>query len=97
MDVLVGQQIFDGVAVGVPLHLHTLLEGLVVATAHEVAVAQGHGVGVAAGQVVAQRLPLQRQLSGLDFRESQAFGGSHGLCGEERKGEVSEEANISWI
>lgn len=87
MDVLVGQQVFDGVAVGVPLHLHTLLEGLVVAAAHKVAVAQGHGVGVAAGQVVAQRLPLQCQLSGLDFRESQTFGGSHRLCGGREMGE----------
>lgn len=81
VDVLVGQEVFDGVAVGVPLHLHALPEGLVVAGAHEIAVAERDGVGVTAGQVVAQWLPLQRQLSGLDFRERQAFGGPHGLWG----------------
>jgi len=87
VDVLVGQQVFDGVAVGVALHLHAFPEGLVVAGAHGIAVAERDGVGVAAGQVVAQRLPLQRQLPGLDFGESQAFGGPHGLCGGNRERE----------
>lgn len=92
MDVLVGQQVFDGVAVGVTLHLHALPEGLVVASAHKIAVAERDSVGVTTSQVITQRLPLQRQLSGLDFRESQAFGGPHGLCGGREMGTVSDEA-----
>lgn len=98
VDVLVGQEVFDGVAVGVPLHLHALPESLVVAGAHEIAVAERDGVGVTAGQVVAQWLPLQRQLSGLDFGESQAFGGPHGLWVGSRDGERRVmKQNISWV
>lgn len=83
MDVPVGQQVLDGVAADTPLHLHTLSDGLVVATAQGVVITQGHGVGVATCHIVAQRFPLQGQLAGLDLSKSQTFGGPHGLWGTE--------------
>lgn len=46
---------------------------------HGVAVAQGQGVGVAAGEVVAERLPLERQLARLDLRGRETPQGTHGL------------------
>lgn len=104
VNIPVGQQVLDGVAAGAPLHPHALPHRLVVAAAQDVVVAQGHGVGVAARDIVAQWLPLQGQLAGLDLRERQAFGGPHGLWnpGKERrqrqwgeKRKISQRENIS--
>lgn len=65
----------------VVVHGQTLSDRGVVSSAapcwHGVAVAQGQGVGVAAGEVVAQRFPLQRQLSWLDLRGRQTAQGAH--------------------
>lgn len=67
----------------VAIHRQTLPDcGIVPSVApcwHGVAVAQGQGVGVAAGEVVAQRLPLKGQLARLDLRCRQTPQGAHGL------------------
>lgn len=70
---------------GVAVHGQALSDGGVVPAAaprrHGVAVAQGQGVGVAAGEVVAERLPLEGQLPGLDLGGRQTPQGAHGLWG----------------
>lgn len=90
VNIPVRQQILDGVAADTPLHLHTLPDGLVVAAARGVVIAEGHSVGVATCHIVAQRFPLQGQLTGLDLSESQAFGGPHWLWEQRSKEKVQE-------
>lgn len=81
VNIPVGQKVLDGVAADSLLHLHTFPDGLVVAAAQCIMIAQGHRICVATCHVVAQRLPLKSQLAGLDLSKSQAFGGPHGFWG----------------
>lgn len=78
-----GWQVSQGEVRGVTIHGQALPDGGVVPSAascwHGVAVAQGQGVGVTAGEVVAQRLPLEGQLPGLDLWGCQTPQGTHGL------------------
>lgn len=67
----------------VAFHGQALSDGGVVPSAapswHGVAVAQRQGVGVTAGEVVAQGLPLEGQQPWLDFCSCQTPQGTHGL------------------
>lgn len=83
----------------VALHRQTLPHRGVVAAAasrrHGVAVAQRQGVGVAAGEVVAQRLPLQGQLPWLDLGGRQTPQGTNGLW-KGRRGAPESRHIITW-
>lgn len=71
MDRTEGRQVPQGEVRRVAIHGQTLSNGGIVPSAapcwHGVTVAQGQGVGVAAGEVVAQWLPLKDQLPRLDL------------------------------
>lgn len=82
VDAVVRRKIAQREPGGVVLHRQTLPHRGVVASTSSysgVAVAQGHRVGVAAGQVEGQVLPLQGQLPGLDVCGRQAAQSAHGL------------------
>lgn len=83
LDGAEGRQVAQREVRRVALHGQTLSDRGVVAAAaprrHGVAVAQRQGVGVAAGEVVAQRLPLERQLARLDLGGGQTPQGTYGL------------------
>lgn len=81
-----GRQVPQSEVGGVSLHGQALPDGGVVAPTapcwHGVAVAEGQGVGVTAGEVVAQGLPLEGQLPRLDLCSGQAPQGPHGFWGD---------------
>lgn len=83
MDSAEGWQVSKGEVRRVTVHGEALSDSCVVPSAapswHGVAVAKGQGVGVAAGEVVAKRLPLKGQLPGLDLYSCQTPQGAHGL------------------
>lgn len=76
-------QVSQGEVRCVTIHGQALSDSGVVPSAascwHGIAVAQGQGVGVTAGEVVAQRLPLKGQLPGLDLCSCKTSQGTHGL------------------
>lgn len=83
LDGVIRGQISESEAWSVVLHGQAFSDrGVVPAAAPcgRVAVAQGDGVRMAAGQVEGRRLPQQVQLTGLDLRSPEITQRPHGLC-----------------